>query len=54
MYRWYWFRKLQLGDTEVEAPRWRPDAGPARASREDGAPDAGDDGRRGVEMEDAA
>jgi len=21
MYRWYWFRKLQLGETDLEEPR---------------------------------
>jgi hypothetical protein len=35
MYRWYWFRKLQLGETDVEEPA--PGSEPAVEARREAA-----------------
>ena len=58
MYRWYWFRKLQLGETDLEEPR-PPAAGAATergrafVPRRAGSGD-GQVGRKGADVADAA
>jgi hypothetical protein len=51
MYRWYWFRKLQLGETHLEEPRSAPagaaaEPGRAAAPRRAAAGDARVGGER--------
>lgn len=55
MYRWYWFRRLQLGETEVAPPGAASGDGPAPAAPRESRQPAGNAPRRErTEMEDAA